>query len=131
MRAGTLAVTVGLMAAAFVGLAASIALSQSARAAREGDWRVSIARAEHAKSWAPWSAEPLEQMGDAELALGWSSRARASYSSAIEKAPRDWSLWFNLARASEGLERRRALARASELNPLSPEIAQFRKELGQ
>jgi tetratricopeptide (TPR) repeat protein len=129
MRAGALAATVGLMAVAFVGLAGSTALSQSAHAARAGDWRASIARAQRAETWAPWSAEPFKQIGDAELALGRSSRARAAYKKAIGRAPNDWSLWFDLARASSGVERRRALARAAELNPLSPEIAQFRKEL--
>jgi hypothetical protein len=129
VRAGALAAVLAIMVAAFVGLVGNMALSQSARAARAGNWTGSIDQARQAKSWAPWSPEPHRRIGDAELALGRSSRARASYRQAIDKAPRDWSLWFDLARASTGAERRRALARAAELNPLSPEIAQFRKEL--
>jgi hypothetical protein len=129
-RTGALAVTLGVIVVAFVGLAGSTALSKSARAARAGDWRASIDSAERAQAWAPWSPDAPKRIGDAELALGRASRARASYRTAIAHAPNDWSLWFDLARASRGLEQRRALARAAELNPLSPEIEQFRKELG-
>jgi tetratricopeptide (TPR) repeat protein len=129
LRVGALAVTLSLLGVAFAGLVGNIALSDSARAARAGDWKAAIEHAERARTWAPWSAEPEQKIGDAELALDRSSRARASYKRAIQKAPRDWSLWFDLARASTGAERQRALARAAELNPLSPEIAQFRREL--
>jgi tetratricopeptide (TPR) repeat protein len=128
-RGGAVAVTLAAMVAAFVGLVGNMALSQSAQAARGGDWNGAIDHARSAQAWAPWSPEPEKRIGDAELALGRSSRARASYKRAIGRAPNDWSLWFDLARASAGLERRRALARAAELNPLSPEIEQFRKEL--
>jgi hypothetical protein len=129
MRAGALAAVLAIMVAAFVGLVGNIALSQSALTAQAGNWTASIDHARQAKTWAPWSPEPDRRIGDAELALDRSSRARASYKKAIGRAPNDWSLWFDLARASSGVERRRALARAAELNPLSPEIAQFRKEL--
>jgi tetratricopeptide (TPR) repeat protein len=131
LRAGACATLLALVAFAFVGLVGNMSLSESARAARAGHWRISIERAERAKTWAPWSSEPYERIGDAELALGRSSRARASYKKAIAKAPGDWSLWFDLARASTGRERRSALARASALNPRSPEIRQFRNELAQ
>jgi O-antigen ligase/polysaccharide polymerase Wzy-like membrane protein len=131
VRVGAIAVTLSLLGVAFVGLVGNLALTESARAARAGEWNASIDHAERATTWAPWSPEPDRRIGDAELALGRSSRARASYKTAIKKAPRDWSLWFDLARASTGVDRAKSLARASELNPLSPEIAQFRTELRQ
>jgi hypothetical protein len=55
--------------------------------------------------------------------------ARVSYRKAIAKDPHDWSLWYELAGASGGAARERALAQASRLNPLSPEIAEVREEL--
>jgi len=129
VRAGALAVTLALMVVAFVGLVGNMALSESARAARAGDWATSIGKAERARTWAPWLSEPYKRIGDAELALSHPSRARASYRRAIDKAPNDWSLWFDLARASRGRAQLEALAHAARLNPLSPEIKQFRKEL--
>jgi hypothetical protein len=51
-----------------------------------------------------------------------------SYRKAIANDPRDWSLWFELAGASGGVARERALAEASRLNPLSPEITGVRQE---
>ena len=63
------------------------------------------------------------------LGEGDDSAARASFRDAIEKDERDWVLWFDLARASEGRLQRRALRKASRLNPLSLEIADFRTEL--
>jgi O-antigen ligase/polysaccharide polymerase Wzy-like membrane protein len=130
-RAGALAITLASMVAAFVGLVGNMALSQSARAARAGDWVSSVDYARRAETWAPWSAEPYRHLGDAELALAQPSRARASYKEALLKAPNDWSLWFDLARASTGRQQREALGRAAALNPLSPEVAQFRQELSQ
>ena len=49
----------------------------------------------------------------------------------IAKDERDWELWLDLARASEGPALERALAEATRLNPLSPEVAQLRKELAE
>jgi O-antigen ligase/polysaccharide polymerase Wzy-like membrane protein len=131
LRRAGLAVTLGLLAFAFVGLAGNLALSKSARAARAGDWSGALHEAKRAQTLAPWSPEPDRRIGNAELALDRSSRARASYKRAIGKAPEDWSLWFDLARASTGPEQRRALARASALNPLGRELAQLRAELSQ
>lgn len=130
-RAGALAITLASMVAAFVGLVGNMALSQSARAAGAGDWGASIDHARRAQTWAPWSPEPYRRVGDAELALARPFRARASYNKAIGKTPNDWSLWFDLARASTGRQQRDALGRAAALNPLSPEVAQFRHELSQ
>jgi hypothetical protein len=42
--------------------------------------------------------------------------------------PDSWIAWFYLGVASEGEERRQALDRARALNPLSPEVDEFRTE---
>ncbi len=79
--------------------------------------------------WAPWSPQPWRLVGEAQLARGELGPAQASFRKAIGKDGSDWSLWLDLARASEGRAQLAALERASQLNPLSPEIAQFRAEL--
>ena len=45
-----------------------------------------------------------------------------SFRKAIEKDPRDWTLWYELALASRGAERRAAFAEASRLNPLDDRL---------
>ena len=42
---------------------------------------------------------------------------------------RNWALWLDLATVSKGSTQRAALKRALQLNPLTPEIAQFRAGL--
>jgi hypothetical protein len=61
----------------------------------------------------------------AEVGAHRLASARDSYRVAIDKDPRDWALWFELAQASQGRARRVALERALRLNPRSPEISQY------
>ena len=128
VRYPALAVVLALMAVAFVGLVGNMALSESARAAQKADWPVAEEQARKAMTWARWSPEPWRRLGDAQLRQGNAAAAAESFRTATEKAPRDWSLWFDLARATSGEERQRALAEATRLNPLSPEIKRFREE---
>jgi hypothetical protein len=53
--------------------------------------------------------------------------ARQSFHTAIAKDHASWTLWLDLAKASKGRARRQALARAAELAPRSPEIAELRR----
>ena len=129
LRYSLLTGTLARAAGAFVGLVGNMALAQSAEAARAGDWDEAAAKARRAADWAPWSPEPWQRLGQAQLAEGDLDAARASFRTALGKDERDWNLWFDLARASAGAAQRDALARATALNPLSPEIAQFREEL--
>jgi len=131
LRYGLLTGTLLLAAVAFVGLVGNMALAQSADAARAGDWGESESKARRAATWAPWSPEPWQKIGEAQLARGELAAAQASFRKAIAKDERDWELWFDLARASEGPALQRALAEATRLNPLSPEVAQLRKELAE
>src|SRR5262249_12846925 len=87
------------------------------------------ARARTAESWAPWSAEPWQILGNAQISLGRIGAARASLLTAIERDPRNELIWLDLARASSGREQVRALARAHRLNPLDPTVADLRKLL--
>ena len=90
-----------------------------------GQWAFEPPRA----GWAAWSAQPWQALGETELAHGRLPAARASFARAIGKDRTDWELWLDLAFASTGKPQRVALAQAARLNPLSPEVAQFRRSL--
>lgn len=120
--------------AAGIGLAAILAvftlvayLGNSAQdASRVAAVRGELERAEEAARtatrWTPWSSEAWLLVGNAELAAGDARGARASYQTGLEKDPREWRLWYSLARASEGAERERAIAEAARLNQFSAEV---------
>jgi O-antigen ligase len=132
VRLAGAAVLVALAGVAFVGLvgASASAASQEAADASPPDYAEAEDEARKARRWAPWSSEPWQRLGEAQLAAGELPGARASFRKAIAKEPTDWELWFRLAEAASGREQRRALAEALRLNPSSPELADFREELG-
>jgi predicted Zn-dependent protease len=130
IRAAIVGGTVVLGAAAFVGLVGNMMLSRSTTAAAKDEPSAAARDARNAMSWLPWSTRPWQQLGEAQLAQGHATSAQASFRTAIGKDPRDWSLWLDLARASAGKQQASALARASALDPLSPEITEFKSELG-
>jgi hypothetical protein len=119
-----------LAGVAFVGLIGSSALAASIDAAEAStpDYEKAEDEARTARRWARWSSEPWQRLGEAQFGRGDLAEARISFRRAIEKEPDDWLLWFRLAEASSGEERRRALAEASRLNPLSPEVETLRAE---
>jgi O-antigen ligase/Flp pilus assembly protein TadD len=129
VRSGATAGALALAAVALIGLVGNIELARSARAARSGDWSTSAQHARRAHRWAPWSSQPWQALGEAQLSQGRPAAARASFRKAIGKDANDWSLWFDLARAGTGATQRSALARASQLDPRSPEIAELRQEI--
>jgi tetratricopeptide (TPR) repeat protein len=113
---------------AFVGVIGNGAAGKSEAAARSGDFRLAVSHARRAIRWEPWSSAGWKNLGEAQLGLHEFGSARHSLSKAIEKEPRNWVLWLDLAAASRGSARRAALARAMMLNPLSPDLAFFRAE---
>jgi O-antigen ligase/Flp pilus assembly protein TadD len=131
-RVGGVALALALIAVAIVGLVGASASSASQEAAQASppDYARAESQAKKARRWAPWSSEPWQRLGDAQLADGDVAAARRSYAKAIAKEPSNWQLWFDLAQASTGSPRRRALAEAFRLNPRSPELAAFRDETG-
>lgn len=74
-------------------------------------------RARSATRWTPWSSTAWRLKGEAEFARGRRRAARRSFHAALRRDPRDWNIWYDLARASSGVERRRAVAEAARLNP--------------
>jgi O-antigen ligase len=127
LRATGLALAAVVAGLAFVGLGGNIQLARSAEAAEEGRWVASERSARTALRWAPWSAEGWGRVAEAQIGRGDLDAARASLVRALEKDPRDWRLWTTLAEVAKS---RRALARAEELNPLAPEVADARRSIG-
>lgn len=129
-RIGGAAIAIGLAVVALVGLVGSSAsrLSEEALDSSPPDYAKAEDEARKAERWAPWSSEPWQRLGEAELAQDNLAEARASFRKAIAKEPTDWQLWFLLAEASTGAEQRRALAEARRLNPRSPELRAFGEE---
>jgi hypothetical protein len=119
--------TAALAGFVLLGLLGNSAVSASSKSTEAGHLARAESQARHATKFAPWSSEPWRKLGEAQTLGGELAAARASYRQAIAKDPRNWSLWFELAGASSGAARERALAVASRLNPLSPEIADVRR----
>jgi hypothetical protein len=113
-------------ALAFVAMNGNRALAQARSAANADDMAAATGHARTAARWAPWSSEPIAIQADAALERGDLVLARTLYGDAIRKDGQDWEYWLGLALASDGTARRRALARAVQLNPLAPAIRQLR-----
>lgn len=128
LRWGLAAAAVALGGLAFAGLLGNAALADSRSAAADGRWQASAARARDAASWAPWSSEPWRRVA---LAQATAKTARPFFLRAIEKDQANWELQLELAWASKGASREQALRRATELNPLSPEVAAYRRQLAE
>jgi tetratricopeptide (TPR) repeat protein len=129
LRIAVGAVAALMVGAAFVGLVGSSALgaSDDAAVASPPDLDEAANEARKAQDWAPWSSEPLQRLGEAQLGQGNLAGARESFEEAIDKEPGDWLLWLRLAEASSGAEREAALREAERLNPLADEIREFRE----
>ena len=87
-------------------------------AARNHHYRTALSNAHTASRLMPWDSEPWRLLGGVHLAQRHLEVARADFRTAIVKDPHDWYLWYELARASKGSARHRALARARSLNPI-------------
>jgi O-antigen ligase len=129
VRLGALGVTFILIGVVVLGLLGNTQVSASSKSTAGGHYARAESQARRATWFAPWSSEPWRKLGEAQALAGRLAAARVSYRKAIAKDPHDWSLWYELAGASGGAARERALAQASRLNPLSPEIAEVREEL--
>lgn len=127
-RAAALAVTLALGAFTYVGLRGNQAIAASEAATGTASSR-SAGAAREAEHWAPWSARAKQLLAQAQLGLGNAKAARATLSEAIAKDSGDWELWGDLAVASKGRARRRALAVAIQLNPLDSGLAEYRASL--
>jgi len=122
LRIGGAAAVTGLFAFALIALLGNASVSASSKSADGGHYARAESQAHDAMSFLPWSPEPWRRLGEAQALSGDVAAARVSFRRAIEKDRRDWTLWFELAEASRGVERQRALAEASRLNPLDERL---------
>jgi len=113
----TLAAAIPLAAFVFVAQLGNNALGASDQAAARGEEAKATADARRARRWLPWSAEPWQRLGEAQLASGNLEAARRSFREALDRDPEEWSAWLDLALATQGNERADALSRAARLNP--------------
>jgi O-antigen ligase len=125
-----LAALAPLVAAAAVAHAGNRALAAADDAIGRADGPEALTEARRARTWMPWSYEPWQRIGQAQLVARRPARARAAFREALERDDEDWSVWYDVAAAAEGPARGPALARAAALNPRSPEIAELRAESG-
>jgi tetratricopeptide (TPR) repeat protein len=117
-RTALASMSVLLALVAGVGLIGNSALDRMADKLEDGDASAARAQAEKAERWAPWSSEPLYWLGYLDQVQGDRTGARGHYRDAVDRDPNVWELWLTLAQVSRGEERRHALERAAELNPL-------------
>jgi hypothetical protein len=122
LRLPALAGMAALFAFALLGLLGNSAVSASSKSTDGGHYAQAASQARHAMSFLPWSAEPWRRLGEAQAVRGDLAGARASFRKAIAKDSGDWTLWYELALASRGAERRSAFARAARLNPLDTRL---------
>ncbi len=127
-RAGALALAVPVLAVALVAHVGNRAAAASIDAATSGEPELALDQARRAISWAPWSDEPWQLRGEAELLRNDDVAARISLTRALDLNPQNWGAWLDLAVVSDGEARDRALEQVSRLNPLSPDADQLRTE---
>jgi hypothetical protein len=122
VRFGGASLGIGLAACTLVLLAANRDLGSAAAAARTGSATIA-SRARDAQRWAPWSPDPPRWLAAVQLERGNRAEARRLLLTAIERDSTDWSLWLEMAVASDGAERTRALTTATRLNPTGLDVA--------
>jgi hypothetical protein len=116
------ATTVALVICAAVTLQGNRLVSDAAFNVGQGRYPSAIVDANSARAWLPWSYEPDSWAGEAELQAGNPTAAARSFRQAVGFDDHNWRLWFNLARATTGVEQRRAITKVRLLYPLSPEL---------
>jgi O-antigen ligase len=117
-------------------------LRRSQEAAASGNLASAADHARTARSIEPWAASPYLQLGlvaeaqgEAASRHGQAGEARQEYAAAIEllgqaidREGRNWQLFFDRWRVEQAMGRTAAaaadLARARELDPLAPELAE-------
>lgn len=118
---------------AVVGLLGNSALATSLSDLAAGKIADAEKQAQRAASWAPWSSDPWDSLGDAQVAGGTKAAAIESYRKGLSIDRNDWKLWYDLAIAATGATRRHAMAESLALSPrsgLRDRIKDIRLHLG-
>jgi O-Antigen ligase len=114
-----------------VGGVTAVLLAALALAAYPGNRELALAEtgsepaARRAARLQPWSGEPWRLLGEARLERGDVEGARDAFLEGLERDDGEWELWLDLALATEGDERERALNEAARLNPLEPSLREL------
>ena len=127
-RITALALATPVLAIALVMHVGNRATAASIAAIERGDPDRALAQAQRAIDWAPWSDEPWQLRGEAELLVEDDPAARKSLKRALELNPESWSTWLDLAVGSNGTDRAQALTQVKRLNPLSQEADELQTE---
>jgi hypothetical protein len=125
-RGATVAAAVGLSVVAGLGYLGNSASAIAENDLQKGRFDRAASEALRARRLMPWSAAPLILLGEAQLGRGDLAAARDTLLRALAKDRGDWETWLDLALASSGSSRARALDRASSLYPRSIEVASVR-----
>lgn len=118
---------------AAVGLLGNSALAASRSDLADGKIAAAQKQARRAASWAPWSSDPWNSLGDAQVAGGTKAAAIESYRKGLSIDRDDWGLWYDLAIVATGAVRRHAMAESLALSPrsgLPDRIKDIRLHLG-
>jgi hypothetical protein len=116
---GVAAVSAGFVALTAVALLGSLSLHAAAKHLQSRSWVDADRAARNAARWQPWSAEPYDLLGQAQLALGQKRAAAQSFRHALRLDDRRWVTWYELGRISEGRERQIAFDHILRLNPIA------------
>jgi len=119
-----------VLAGTVIAVAGNAPLAAARNALAAGRLESALTNANRAGRWMSWSPLPDQVRAEAYLGLGDRAAAHRAARAAVERDPRNWELWYDLALASVGHERTAAARRALVLNPLSPELAAERRPWG-
>jgi hypothetical protein len=129
IRIGGLALALGLGGCTLVLLVGNRDLSAATAAAASGQDTLQ-ARARAAQRWVPWSPDPPRWLAALQLERGNRPAARRLLAAGLARDATDWSLWLEMAAASDGPARTRAITTAVRLNPKGPEVLQTALQYG-
>jgi O-antigen ligase len=115
--AAAVAACIALLVLNSIALVGSISLHQAVGNLQSRSWTKAEHSARTASRWQPWSAEPYDLLGQAQLARGQRKAAVSSFRHALRLDDRRWQTWYELGRIGTGAERRVALEHILALNP--------------
>src|SRR5262249_42899696 len=96
--AAALVGTAVLAACTAVGLAGSTSLHAATESLKAGSWSQAARAARDAARWQPWSAEPYDLLGQAEVASGHPQAAANAFRLALRRDQLRWETWYELGR---------------------------------
>jgi hypothetical protein len=119
------AAVVPLLAFAGIGLLGNLAVARGSHDLTLRKWQSAADDAARARRLMPWSTQPWVLLAEARPGAGDLRGARSSLVHALGPGRQEWRVWFDLALASHGSERRAAAARARALYPQNPDLIVF------